>query len=80
MAAPSVVEQAAEDRLGVEARDAQPRDAAVAADQRRRRAVAHQSQVLEGEMAVAPEYRAKRGISVELGRASEPTRYAAGLE
>jgi hypothetical protein len=59
------VEQAAEQRLGVKARKAQPRDAAVEADQRRRRPVTDQAHVLEREIAIAPTHRAKHRISVK---------------
>jgi len=58
------VEEAAEHRLGVKARKAQPQDTAVEADQRRRRPVTDQPQVLEREVPVASAHRAKRRISV----------------
>jgi hypothetical protein len=70
------VEQAGEQRLGVEARETQPRDAAVESDQRRGRPVTDQPQILEREIAVAPADRAKRRISVKQGRLlSLRTRY-----
>jgi hypothetical protein len=65
--APGGVEQPAEQRLGVKARKAQPQDAPVEADQRRRRAVTDQAHVLEREIAIAPEHPAKRWISVKHG-------------
>ncbi len=64
-----VVEQAAEQRLGVEARQAEPWDAAVETNQRRCRPVTDQRHVLERQIAVAPVHRAKRGLSVEHARA-----------
>jgi hypothetical protein len=63
-----IVEQAAKQRLGVKARKAQPRDAAVEADQRGRRAVTDQPHILEREITVASAHRAKRRISVKHGR------------
>jgi hypothetical protein len=68
--ASGIIEHAAEQRLGVEARQAQPRDAPVEADQRRGRPVADQAHVLEREIAVAPAHRAKGRVLVDHRRSS----------
>jgi ABC-type multidrug transport system ATPase subunit len=64
------VDQASVARLGEQRRpdlNAQPHDTAVEADERRRRAVADQAQILQREIAVAPAHRAKRRLSVKHG-------------
>jgi hypothetical protein len=60
-----VVKEAAKQRLGVKARKAQPWDAAVKPDQRRRRPVTDEPHVLEREVTVSSAHRAKRRISVK---------------
>lgn len=60
--------------VGVEAREAQPRDAAVEADERRSRSVADQAHVLEREVAVAAAHRAKRRVSANHGSSRFPVR------
>lgn len=56
-----------ESGLGVKARRAQPSDAAIKADQRRRRTVTDQPHILEREITIASAHRAKRTISVKHG-------------
>jgi hypothetical protein len=59
------VQQLAEQRLGVEARDAEPGNAAVQPDERGRRAVADESQVLQRQEAAAPAQRAQRRCEIK---------------
>jgi hypothetical protein len=74
MAAASVVEQAAEDRIVVESGQAQPGDAPIEAHQRRRLAVPDQTEILEAVVAVGPGDRAERRVKVEhAGLASSGT-------
>ena len=65
------VKKAAKQRLGVKARKAKPQDAAVKADQRRRRAVTDQPHILKREITIASVHRAKRRISVKHGCSSD---------
>jgi hypothetical protein len=59
------VEQAAQQRGGVEARQAQPADAAVQADQGNRRSVTDQAKILERRVAVPAANRPEGRITFE---------------
>ncbi|GAA5063922.1 hypothetical protein GCM10023259_054790 [Thermocatellispora tengchongensis] len=61
---PSRVEQAAQQRFAVEAGQAQPRDRAVQADQRRGRAVPDEAEILQRQVALPPADRAERWIGI----------------
>ena len=65
MTAAFPVQQAAEDRFGVEAGKAQPVDAAIQADQGHGRPVSDQPQILKGRIAVAGLGGPERGIRLE---------------